>query len=153
MGIAPVFAVPKLLNRCACVLNDIDLWELNEAFRCPGHLLPRPPGIDPEKLNVTVARSPSVIHSDDRFRACPAPSPRNGPAKARYGVVTMCIGGGQGAAALFETAQLKHPIAGYRSLGQRDYILHWTSCGIRFDGRAGSQWEFSFSSVMRRLRP
>src|SRR5882762_8438013 len=52
MGIGPVFAVPKLLNRCGLRLNDIDLWELNEAFAvqviyCRDRL-----GIDPEKLNV-----------------------------------------------------------------------------------------------------
>src|SRR5947209_3481247 len=106
MGIGPVFAVPKLLKRFGLTTDDIGLWELNEAFAvqvvyCRDRL-----GIDPAKLNVnggsiaighpfgmTGARLVGTILKGLRRR------------KARYGVVTMCIGGGQGAAGLFELCE------------------------------------------------
>jgi acetyl-CoA acyltransferase len=105
MGIGPVFAVPKLLKRQGLKISDIDLWELNEAFAvqvvyCRDRL-----GIPPEILNVnggsiaighpfgmTGSRMVGTIANEMERR------------KARYGVVTMCIGGGQGAAGLFELA-------------------------------------------------
>jgi len=103
MGIGPVFAVPKLLKRCGLKISDVDVWELNEAFAsqvvyCRDRL-----GLDPEKLNrnggsisighpfgMTGSRMVGTI-ANEMLRS-----------KARYGVVTMCIGGGQGAAGLFE---------------------------------------------------
>ncbi|MBI3651792.1 MAG: thiolase family protein [Acidobacteria bacterium] len=103
MGIGPIYAVPKLLKRHGLTVNDIDLWELNEAFAvqvvyCGDYL-----GIDPEKLNVnggsiaighpfgmTGSRMVGTIANEMQRR------------KAKLGVVTMCIGGGQGAAGLFE---------------------------------------------------
>jgi acetyl-CoA acetyltransferase family protein len=103
MGIGPVFAVPKLLKRHGLKVDDIGLWELNEAFAvqvvyCRDRL-----GIDPNKLNVnggsiaighpfgmTGARLVGVLANEMQRR------------KIRYGVVTMCVGGGQGAAGLFE---------------------------------------------------
>jgi len=105
MGIGPVFAVPKLLKRQGLKISDIDLWELNEAFAvqvvyCRDRL-----GIPQEILNVnggsiaighpfgmTGSRMVGTIANEMERR------------KARYGVVTMCIGGGQGAAGLFELA-------------------------------------------------
>ncbi|HJX95615.1 MAG TPA: hypothetical protein VJ324_08365, partial [Candidatus Acidoferrum sp.] len=105
MGIGPVFAVPKLLNRCGLRLNDIDLWELNEAFAvqviyCRDRL-----GIDPEKLNVN-GGSIAIGHPFGMTGSRMVGTIANEMArqKARYGVVTMCVGGGQGAAALFERA-------------------------------------------------
>lgn len=103
MGIGPVFAIPRLLERHGLKIDDIDLWELNEAFAsqclyCRDHL-----GIDPDKYNVnggsiaighpygmTGARLAGHILLEGRRRG------------AKYGVVTMCIGGGAGAAGLFE---------------------------------------------------
>jgi acetyl-CoA acetyltransferase family protein len=103
MGIGPVFAVPRLLKRQGLRVEDIDLWELNEAFAsqvvyCRDRL-----GLPMEKLNVnggsiaighpfgmTGSRLVGTIASEMLRR------------KARYGIVTMCVGGGQGAAALFE---------------------------------------------------
>ncbi len=103
MGIGPVFAVPKLLKRHGLKLDDIDIIELNEAFAsqvvyCRDRL-----GLDPEKLNpnggaisighpygMTGARLAGHILLELRRR------------KQRWGVVTMCIGGGMGAAGLFE---------------------------------------------------
>jgi acetyl-CoA acyltransferase len=103
MGIGPVFALPKLLKRVGLELDDIDVWELNEAFAvqvvyCRDRL-----GIDPEKLNVN-GGSISIGHpfgmTGSRMVGTLANEmPRR---KARYGVVTMCVGGGQGAAGLFE---------------------------------------------------
>jgi acetyl-CoA C-acetyltransferase len=103
MGIGPVFAVPKLLKRHGLTVGDIDLWELNEAFAVQVVYCRDQLGIDPAKLNVnggsiaighpfgmTGARLVGTILNEMRRR------------KARYGVVTMCIGGGQGAAGLFE---------------------------------------------------
>ena len=103
MGIGPVFAVPKLLKKHGLTVDDIDVWELNEAFAsqvlyCRDRL-----GISMDKLNLnggsiaighpfgmTGSRLVGTLASEMRRRS------------ARYGVVTMCVGGGQGAAALFE---------------------------------------------------
>jgi acetyl-CoA acyltransferase len=105
MGIGPVFAVPKLLRRCGVRMNDIDLWELNEAFAvqviyCRDRL-----GIDPNKLNVN-GGSIAIGHPFGMTGSRMVGTIANEMArrKSRLGVVTMCIGGGQGAAALFERA-------------------------------------------------
>jgi len=105
MGIGPVFAVPKLLRRCGVRSNDIDLWELNEAFAvqviyCRDRL-----GIDPNKLNVN-GGSIAIGHPFGMTGSRMVGTIANemGRRKSRLGVVTMCIGGGQGAAALFERA-------------------------------------------------
>jgi acetyl-CoA acyltransferase len=105
MGIGPVFAVPKLLQRAGVKFADIDLWELNEAFAvqvvyCRDRL-----GIDPEKLNVN-GGSISIGHPFGMTGSRLVGTLANEMArrKARYGVVTMCVGGGQGAAGLFERA-------------------------------------------------
>jgi acetyl-CoA acetyltransferase len=103
MGIGPVFAVPKLLKRQGLRMEDIDLWELNEAFAsqvvyCRDRL-----GIPMEKLNVnggSIATGHSFGMTGSRLVGTFASEMlrRN----VRYGIVTMCVGGGQGAAALFE---------------------------------------------------
>ncbi|MGC6475068.1 MAG: acetyl-CoA C-acyltransferase [Parvibaculales bacterium] len=103
MGIGPVFAIPRLLERTGLKQDDIDLWELNEAFAsqvvyCRDHL-----GLDNDKLNVnggsiaighpygmTGARQVGHVLLEGKRR------------NAKYGVVTMCIGGGMGAAGLIE---------------------------------------------------
>ena len=103
MGIGPVFAVPKLLKRTGLKMDDIGLWELNEAFAvqvvyCRDRL-----GIDPEKLNVN-GGSISIGHPFGMTGSRMVGTLANEMArrKARYGIVTMCVGGGQGAAGLFE---------------------------------------------------
>jgi acetyl-CoA acyltransferase len=103
MGIGPVFAVPKLLRKHGLKVEDIDVWELNEAFAsqvvyCRDRL-----GIPMDRLNpnggsiaighpfgMTGSRLVGTLANEMQRR------------KARYGVVTRCVGGGQGAAALFE---------------------------------------------------
>ena len=103
MGIGPVFAVPKLLKRHGLRIEDIDVWELNEAFAsqviyCRDRL-----GLDPEKLNVN-GGSISIGHPFGMTGSRMVGTLANEMLrrKARYGVVTMCVGGGQGAAGLFE---------------------------------------------------
>src|SRR5882724_10557650 len=105
MGIGPVFAIPKLLKRQGLKMSDIDLWELNEAFAvqvvyCRDRL-----GIPQEILNVN-GGSISIGHpfgmTGSRMVGTIANEMER--RRARYGVVTMCIGGGQGAAGLFERA-------------------------------------------------
>ena len=103
MGIGPVFAIPKLLERAGKTVADIDLWELNEAFASQTLYCRDRLGIPMEKYNVnggsiaighpfgmTGSRLVGTIANEMQRR------------RARYGVVTMCVGGGQGGAALFE---------------------------------------------------
>jgi len=105
MGIGPVFAVPKLLQRAGLKIEDVGLWELNEAFAvqviyCRDRL-----GIDPEKLNLN-GGSISIGHPFGMTGSRMVGTIANQmlARKVRYGVVTMCVGGGQGAAGLFERA-------------------------------------------------
>jgi acetyl-CoA acyltransferase len=107
MGIGPINAVPKLLKQTGMRLEDIDLFELNEAFASQSLAVARELGIDEEKLNVnggaialghplgcTGAKlTATLLYEMER---------RN----ARYGIVTMCIGGGMGAAGLFENLRV-----------------------------------------------
>lgn len=103
MGIGPVFAIPRLLERHGLRIDDIDLWELNEAFASQCLYCRDALGIDPEKYNVN-GGSIAIGHPYGMSGARMAghlllEGKRRG---ARYGVVTMCIGGGAGAAGLFE---------------------------------------------------
>src|SRR5262249_49876017 len=102
MGIGPVYAVPKLLQRNGLKIDDIDVWELNEAFAsqvvyCRDRL-----GLDPEKLNVN-GGSISIGHPFGMTGSRMVGTLANEMLrrKARYGIVTMCVGGRQGAAGLF----------------------------------------------------
>ncbi len=103
MGIGPVFAVPRLLKRHGLKVDDIDLWELNEAFASQVLYSRDKLGIDPKKLNVD-GGSISIGHPYGMTGArltghVLLEGKRRG---AKYAVVTMCIGGGMGAAGLFE---------------------------------------------------
>ena len=103
MGMGPVYAVPKVLKNAGLKLDDIGLIELNEAFAAQALAVIRELGLDPQKVNVnggavalghplgcTGAKLTATILSEMRRR------------KVRYGMVTMCVGGGQGAAGIFE---------------------------------------------------
>jgi acetyl-CoA acyltransferase len=103
MGIGPVFAVPKLLKKHGLTVGDIDVWELNEAFAsqvvyCRDRL-----GLPMDRLNPnggSIAIGHPFGMTGSRLVGTMANEMKR--RKARYGVVTMCVGGGQGAAALFE---------------------------------------------------
>ena len=103
MGVGPLYAVPRLLKRFGLGVDDIDLWEMNEAFAVQVIYCRDQLGIDPAKLNVN-GGAISIGHpfgmSGARLVGHALIEGRR--RKARYTVVTMCIGGGMGAAALFE---------------------------------------------------
>ncbi|AXC15151.1 3-ketoacyl-CoA thiolase [Acidisarcina polymorpha] len=103
MGIGPVFAIPKALKLAGLTLNDIDLIELNEAFAAQSLAVIKLAGLDPAKVNVnggaialghplgcTGAKLTATLIYEMRRQNC------------RYGMVTMCVGGGMGAAGIFE---------------------------------------------------
>jgi len=103
MGIGPVFAVPKLLRQFALSVDDIGLWELNEAFAVQVIYCQQRLGIDPQRLNVN-GGAISIGHPYGMSGArlvghALIEGQRRG---LRYAVVTMCVGGGMGAAGLFE---------------------------------------------------
>jgi acetyl-CoA acyltransferase len=104
MGIGPVFAIPKALKLAGLTLEQIDLIELNEAFAAQSLAVIRCLGLDPAKVNVnggaialghplgcTGAKLTATVLAELRRR------------RGRYGLVTMCVGGGMGAAGIFES--------------------------------------------------
>ena len=103
MGIGPVFAVPRLLERKGLTVDDIDLWELNEAFASQALFSRDRLGIDNEKLNVN-GGSIAIGHPFGMTgaRLVGHALLEGKRRKAKNVVVTMCIGGGMGAAGLFE---------------------------------------------------
>ncbi|MFP6796072.1 MAG: thiolase family protein [Pseudomonadales bacterium] len=105
MGIGPVFAIPRLLQNAGLDQDDIDVWELNEAFASQCVYCRDQLDIDNEKYNVN-GGSISIGHPFGMTgsRCTGAVLRELQRREQRYGVVTMCIGGGQGAAGLFERA-------------------------------------------------
>ena len=103
MGIGPVFAIPKLLKRFGLTMDDIGLWELNEAFAVQVLYCQDVLGIPDDRLNVN-GGSISIGHPYGMTGArCVGHALREGQRRqSKYVVVTMCVGGGMGAAGLFE---------------------------------------------------
>src|SRR5256712_3803163 len=102
MGIGPVYAVPKLLKRHGLSIQDVDLWELNEAFASQVVYCRDTLGLDPANLNVN-GGSISIGHPFGMTGSRMVGTIANEMLRrrARYGVVALCIGGGHGAAGVF----------------------------------------------------
>ena len=103
MGIGPVVAIPKALKRAGLTINDIDIVELNEAFAAQALPVIRETGMDMDKVNVNggaIALGHPLGASGGKLtvQILNEMKRRN----ARYGMVTMCVGGGQGAAIIYE---------------------------------------------------
>lgn len=106
MGMGPVVAVPRALKLAGLALNQIDLIELNEAFACQAIAVMRELGIDDERTNVNggaVALGHPLGASGAKLTVQLLGEMRR--RRSRYGMVTMCVGGGQGAATIFENLQ------------------------------------------------
>ena len=106
MGMGPVVAVPKALKRAGLTLADIDLIELNEAFAGQALAVMRELGLDESKVNVNggaVALGHPLGASGAKLTVQLLGEMRR--RRSRYGLVTMCVGGGQGAATIFENLQ------------------------------------------------
>jgi acetyl-CoA C-acetyltransferase len=118
MGIGPVFAVPRLLKRHDLSVDDIDLWELNEAFASQCLYCRDTLGIDPAKYNVN-GGSIAIGHPFGMTGArltgpCAA---RRQAARRQDGVVSMCIGGGMGAPACSKSTKSNSLLRSRRAVG------------------------------------
>lgn len=106
MGIGPVAAIPKVLKTAGLSMNDIDLFELNEAFAAQSLAVMQTLEIDPDKVNVNggaIALGHPLGCTGSKLTT--QLIYEMGRRKSKYGMVTMCIGGGMGAAAIFENLQ------------------------------------------------
>jgi acetyl-CoA acyltransferase len=105
MGVGPIYAIPKVLKMAGLDLSQIDVIELNEAFAAQSLAVIKVLGIDPAKLNVNggaIALGHPLGCTGAKLTATLLREmPRR---KAKYGMVTMCVGGGMGAAGIFEAA-------------------------------------------------
>ncbi len=103
MGLGPVFAIPKALKLAGLKLSDIDVIELNEAFAAQSLAVIKEAGIDPERVNPNggaIALGHPLGCTGAKLTASVIRELKR--RKARYGMVTMCVGGGMGAAGIFE---------------------------------------------------
>src|SRR6266481_4635983 len=103
MGLGPVYAIPKALRIAGLKLEDIDVIELNEAFAAQALSVIREAGLDPNKVNpnggaVALGHPLGCTGAKLTATILRELKRRNG----RYGMVTMCVGGGMGAAGIFE---------------------------------------------------
>lgn len=106
MGIGPVYAIPKALKMAGLTLDQIDLIELNEAFAAQSLAVMKTLGMDPARVNVNggaIALGHPLGCTGAKLMASLIGEMKR--RKAKYGLVTMCVGGGQGAAGIFENLQ------------------------------------------------
>ncbi len=106
MGLGPVFAIPKALKIAGLTLSDIDVIELNEAFAAQSLAVIQEAGLDPARINPNggaIALGHPLGCTGAKLTATMIRELKR--RKARYGIVTMCVGGGMGAAGVFENLQ------------------------------------------------
>jgi len=105
MGVGPITAIPKALKLAGLTLNDIELIELNEAFAAQVLAIIRALDLDPARVNVNggaIALGHPLGCTGAKLTATLLQNLKARSASARYGIVTMCVGGGMGAAGIFE---------------------------------------------------
>jgi acetyl-CoA acyltransferase 1 len=126
MGIGPAVAIPAAIKAAGLEVNDIDLFEINEAFASQFTYCAQELGLDEEKINVNggaIALGHPLGATGTRCTATLLHEMKKRGKDCRFGVISMCIGSGMGAAAVFEQGGAIDPLSNVRAVGQNNLLL------------------------------
>lgn len=125
MGIGPAVAIPAAIKAAGLEINDIDLFEINEAFASQFTYCAQELGLDEEKVNVNggaMALGHPLGATGARCTATLLHEMKKRGKDCRFGIVSMCIGSGMGAAAVFEQGGAIDPLSNARAVGQNNLL-------------------------------